>query len=745
MIKKIKKLDFRIFRNFNGESLNFEKDNLIFGWNYSGKTTLFDFFQVLEDRTYLSNGSNPSFEIIENDLSIKDLPQTNDLNIKVFNKKYVEKNLDIFGEVGAMKLALGKENVKDIKELSEIQNAKDILEKSLTKIGFEIEKINKNNIDIDEKVREVKSNKARIINSLISDTFTATNLGRYILPENIALSNDDLKKETGKLNQSAVENIKFDTSALSIDRDKMKEISNILEKEIILQESISEIDDSPDRKQWVECGIRLHKDVMKCLFCDNKIPEGRVEKLTKYFSKAYTDTEQEVSRQIEYIESLISRIATQPLPSKNDFLSINQNRFGSLNTNEAMSNYRESVEEIKRKLVSKKGNIILKIDSTGLKEEYVFSIPALSELIEKNNRENKNITKIKEDALEKIKKHYGKEAYIEIENKNKKIVETNRLIMEKTNIGNKMKFLAKQEEKIRSETSELSNCVSKLNNLIESFLGSKEITLGDLDENAKTMRFKRGDRDATNLSEGERAIIAFAYFYLSLKSNANTIDKTIVLIDDPISSFDDNHLSYMSAFIREELVGKCKQLFISTHNFTFFDHLRVSKVRFDKEDRIENQFFVENYEDNKKNRCARLIELPDMIRNYKSDYLYLFSQIEEFSKYPNPLKYEKFPMIPNALRRFMETYCGIMYPNGKGWKYNLKFIKDNNLRTSLKAIADGGSHGEGAGSTNIVFNNPEELQRIIKETLICIRKKDNKYYNCLETTANQKIEIKTKK
>ena len=50
MITKINKIkDFGIFQNFAWDGLDsFTKKNLIYGWNYSGKTTLSKLFQNLE-------------------------------------------------------------------------------------------------------------------------------------------------------------------------------------------------------------------------------------------------------------------------------------------------------------------------------------------------------------------------------------------------------------------------------------------------------------------------------------------------------------------------------------------------------------------------------------------------------------------------------------------------------------------------------------------------------------------------
>ncbi len=50
MITRINKLKrFGIYKNYSWGGINeFKQKNLIYGWNYSGKTTLSKVFQVLE-------------------------------------------------------------------------------------------------------------------------------------------------------------------------------------------------------------------------------------------------------------------------------------------------------------------------------------------------------------------------------------------------------------------------------------------------------------------------------------------------------------------------------------------------------------------------------------------------------------------------------------------------------------------------------------------------------------------------
>ncbi|TOB48616.1 AAA family ATPase, partial [Vibrio parahaemolyticus] len=69
---------------------------------------------------------------------------------------------------------------------------------------------------------------------------------------------------------------------------------------------------------------------------------------------------------------------------------------------------------------------------------------------------------------------------------------------------------------------------------------------------------------ANNLSEGEKTAIAFVYFVTKLKEHDNDIKETIVVVDDPVSSFDSNHLFHSYSFLKKHCEN-AKQLFVMTH------------------------------------------------------------------------------------------------------------------------------------------------------------------------------------
>lgn len=87
-----------------------------------------------------------------------------------------------------------------------------------------------------------------------------------------------------------------------------------------------------------------------------------------------------------------------------------------------------------------------------------------------------------------------------------------------------------------------------------------------------------------SLSEGEKTLVSFLYFMELIKganeeNRAVDIGKTVVVIDDPISSLSQNFIYDVAAIIQHQLiwpadgVSKVRQVIVMTHNLFFFHEL----------------------------------------------------------------------------------------------------------------------------------------------------------------------------
>ena len=87
---------FGLFKNFTWDDTvldSFNRFNLIYGWNYSGKTTLSRVFQALEDSSIHPDFDGASFCFTKGDGTRVDSSFVGSLpQLRVFNRLFVERN-----------------------------------------------------------------------------------------------------------------------------------------------------------------------------------------------------------------------------------------------------------------------------------------------------------------------------------------------------------------------------------------------------------------------------------------------------------------------------------------------------------------------------------------------------------------------------------------------------------------------------------------------------------------------------
>src|SRR5699024_10114999 len=169
-----------------------------------------------------------------------------------------------------------------------------------------------------------------------------------------------------------------------------------------------------------------------------------------------------------------------------------------------------------------------------------------------------------------------------------------------------------------------------------------------------------------NLSEGEKTAIAFVYFITKLKENDNKIENTIVVVDDPVSSFDSNHLFHAYSFLRSNC-DKANQLFVFTHNFTYFKLLRdwfegVNRNRRRKNPpRDPNAFFYTIEPSTVVPRQSTFKDADSSLINYNSEYHYIFSKLHAYKDNPALSRDEAF-LTANLARKLLESFFSFKFP-----------------------------------------------------------------------------------
>jgi wobble nucleotide-excising tRNase len=101
---------------------------------------------------------------------------------------------------------------------------------------------------------------------------------------------------------------------------------------------------------------------------------------------------------------------------------------------------------------------------------------------------------------------------------------------------------------------------------LKRYLGHSELQLS-VEETGYAIT--RAGVRAEGLSEGERTAIALLYFLKSLEDRDFDLAHGVVVLDDPVSSLDQNALFAAFGFLRAR-TQPAGQLFILTHSFLLF-------------------------------------------------------------------------------------------------------------------------------------------------------------------------------
>ena len=232
------------------------------------------------------------------------------------------------------------------------------------------------------------------------------------------------------------------------------------------------------------------------------------------------------------------------------------------------------------------------------------------------------------------------------------------------------------------------------------------------------------------MSTGERTAISLAYFLASLQQRGAKLAETIVVVDDPISSFDSNHLFNAYALLRRELAG-AKQVFIATHSFEFLDLLKqwkrdeVKKKEERSADDVQYYLLQDTGGD-----APGLTELPRLLRDFGSEYTYLFSLLYDYHINPADNQ-ERLYTLGNVARKFLETFAALKLPSKGGFSTKLRRLAgDDPSLLAIERFIHNYSHAR-AGRTGVRYPDMGELSDILGKILDLVKTIDEVHYNAL--------------
>ena len=737
MIRRIQHIKgFGVFGNFQWPAglPDFKQFNLIYGWNYSGKTTLSRAFRCFEQKLPHVDFAAAQVQLKADDGTVHHLsaPQSAPV-FRVFNSDFVRENLSFADGSAAPILVLGAEDIakqealkakkaeRDTLNLSMESNLRkksgkaDDIERALTRYARDF---------IKTPLAEVNYNKSRFEPHVLKCKAKPDEqlLDDGAVSECLAVYGSKDKKPA----------LVLKTVSLTSFADLKEKTTSLLARTVTASESIQRLKDNPAVENWVSEGRPLHDGKAACQFCGQALPPDLLAHLAGHFSADYEQLMTELGSLSRALDA--AREEEIPLDHKNDFYPELVDRFAAEKSSlgKALKARVSALQTLADAVAAKQTKAFTSMECPPVNDpadQVTTAVEAVNKTIAEHNARTDAFDKKRQEAFGKLEKHYAA-LFVREEKYNETLQQIADL---KTTIGEQFTKIGELNSEIRKLEEELSEAAKgavRINELLAAYFGKNDLRVVVSAE--KRFQIVRGSVVAKNLSEGEKTAIAFAYFITRVQDRRHPLADTRIVIDDPISSLDANHLFNTYALIKTQLAG-CRQLFLSTHSFEFFNLIREWVA--DEENTKKPQadwkqwgvFLVKRTDDGE----AVLEEIPKELLKFKSEYHYLFSTLYHFDK-AGAGDFNCLLSLPNVVRRFMEAFGGIMIPLSKGLQGKMERIfPDEVVRERVWKFINHYSHNTTI-TRSLTIPDTSECKAVVQACLKAVQDWDADYFKDLE-------------
>ncbi|MCK4635554.1 MAG: AAA family ATPase [Candidatus Moranbacteria bacterium] len=500
-----------------------------------------------------------------------------------------------------------------------------------------------------------------------------------------------LKEPQKILSLSNIENYSFSKTQIlnylqSINNLLQKDYSNI--KDAVLAKINNHIENNLNKndsaENWIKQGLNNCKDKESgnCVFCGQNLQNAKelINAYDSYFDEEYNkfiiDIEDELDSEIENIKDT-NFSQENNLKTILNIVSKFKELIKNKDFQDNLVKLEEKIQILEEEKLNESKNIILelfknfselknkkpykKVEEIDFQEfsekvkTYEYFLDEIKEILKnlKNSIESfKNLYKDTKNIQEKISKL--EKEILDLEYKKARIEQDKdckECIKGNVEIKELAETIQKQERKLQEDQSQyLDNYFEKINELFKKF-GSHNFLLekendsrGDMPVYSLKIKFHNqeiSDNDLqTVFSESDRRALSLSVFWakVDLKSEEEK-RKTIIILDDPITSFDDKRITNSIKLFKESL-SDLGQIIIFTHYPNFIRNF-CEKT---KEKQITTKFFRIQ-----KNNETSFLENQNRKEFTDSKYEEIFSKIYGF------VNREHNNCIKSNLRPFLES------------------------------------------------------------------------------------------
>ena len=709
MITKLNNFTLKSFVGYtNPNDLLFRAKNILFGYNGKGKSAI-------------AIGIKDEF--------LKDTTKKPE-NLRIFDRDYISKSLLLENsedKIKGVEASFSKGDVDieiKIKELEKLI----IKEDEIGKLEIDIAKLRKEiRVEID-KIHDRRKGEANIQRKSKDESVERViELYKKDFQDakKIEADDDKLIKINGDnaIEKQIAQNENLRPLILSkIQTTLIEEVKVIFKKKFGEDISIPEF----EVVQWIETGLKLHKDGDNCKFCNGQLDYLDVKaKIVEFKDNKRHKATEKLKQFKEQLQSLLESIIAIEKESKTYTTNIGneiEQHFAAIS---AKKNTIEAIINSCQK----------KIDNIEVQENFDFEL--LAETLKELEESISIISNAKNDQLSELKKKQNNlttlvkgaigleiQQSATIKDKLQEVKDKEAELKEKRENNMKKQQEIQDLKQQKSQTKDFADFVTHILNDINISLKV------ELDTDNKNYIIKSTNENATltikDISEGEKNLLALLFFYYELfadnKQQNVKSEIELIIVDDPISSMDDSNRFYILELMKNLLELPKQQVFVLTHSWDDYCNLSYN---------LENKQDVATFELRKTNGISTLVKLSSKEKPYN----YLFKEIYDFSeKSEEDIKNEcQIYHYPNVMRRIFEEWYS--FKVGK----NVKFT--SNIQNQIASVFNITSNSEKAKLgvlikvCNILSHsingsmNPQEIHKSAKYLMRLIQDKDKLHFD----------------
>ena len=694
MIRYVNIDNFGCFCNFDWKKHNqdeFRKLNIIYGRNYSGKTTLSRVLRSFLTGKIPENYDSPRFNLQVDDTTLSERDVTgNGLEIRVYNKDFVDEHLgflkdsngkiepfaivgsdnkEIEGQIRELELELGEDDTQGLrqklkraeKHLSDARSSKRRLDQEIHQLLQQ--KANSRETGI--KHNTIYADALYNVPKLQIDIAKTKTRGLRPLSQAERLQKEQF------VGQTLLPDIEPIPTLKSTEFEFRHEVMDLLSRRVAPTKQLLRLANNSELQTWVREGLKLHSSEDNCGYCGQRLPKGLDGELHSHFN----EESQQLLRDLDSLKSKILSARLQldniKLNDSSEFYTDLQEKFVSVRT------------KLKISIAKLHSDLDLVIDSINERCADVFRTPGykpleisthevedaiseLNQIVAEHNQKHETLADDQSQTRDELRLSEVSVFLLEssYEEKQQLSSETQSRIDEANTEVNRVQELVRELQakikRLRDSQKDERKGANRVNEYLNNFFGHDSLRLEAYEDRelaSYKFRVMRGTQPAFNLSEGECGLISFCYFMAKLEDIDSTEKDLIIYIDDPISSLDSDHIFFVFSLIDSAIAKpvKYKQLFVSTHSLPFLKYLRRLSSPGKKQ--------IAHLWVSKRQSTSVVEPMPKYMRKYVTEFNYLFGEICVCTQ-PEKIKshYESFYGFGNNLRKFLEAYLYFKYP-----------------------------------------------------------------------------------